>query len=228
MARILVVDDQPVILKLIEGLLVARGHYVTCCKDGYDAMEKIEEQKFEIVITDAIMPGGFSGYDLVRTIRKNPETETVPIILLTGRREKKDVDRAIAVGADDYVVKPVDAEILYAKIDSLLQKTGGTAAAFQEAAVSVDAELDLKLKIVGVSELGVTFTSPQPFHPNSKVHIESEFFDTIGIKPPFLRIESCVAQAQGYLIKTQFVGLTEKSLQPLRVWVRGQSVSRAG
>jgi len=227
MARILIVDDQTVVLKMLEALLVKNGHTVTACHDAYDAVDKLNAQPFELVITDAIMPR-FSGYDLIKTIRKQESTAGIGVILLTGKREKKDVRRGVEAGADDYVVKPVDEEILKAKVKSLLERKGKSDdSAFTDMGISEPARFALDLKIVGISEIGLSFTSAQPFHPNSKISIESPMFEHIGIESPILRVTNCtVNDPNGFFVRAQFVGLGENSLQPLRVWMRSKNLKK--
>jgi DNA-binding response OmpR family regulator len=228
MARILVVDDQVQILKLLEGILGQSGHDVTTAIDTFDALAKLAGQTFEMIITDAIMPGGASGFDLVRTVRSKPEYNGMPIILLTGRREKKDVARGIEAGVDDYVVKPLDPDLFLAKVDMLLLKRNSSTV-FTECSVTEEATHRSALKIIGVSEIGLTFQSPHPFHPGSKIEIESGFFDKVGISAPVMRV---ISSAPGndeniFLVKLQFIGMTEESLQPLRVWLRSRTLSKA-
>ena len=229
MARILIVDDQKVILKTLEAVLVKNGHTVTACSDGFDAVEKVTQQTFELVITDIVMPKGVSGYDLIKTIRKNPKTAELGVILLSGKREKKDVKRGMEAGADDYIVKPIDEEILKAKVAWVLERKSKTpASAFVDLAISEPAKFTADLKVVGISELGMTLTSPQPLNLNSKITIDSGLFADVGIEVPILRVTACTADEKfGFFIRLQFVGLSEKSLQPLRVWIRSRSLKKS-
>ncbi len=229
MARILVVDDQPQITKMLEALLHKAGHHVTCAHDSFDAVEKVQAAKFEMVITDAVMPGS-SGFELIGTLRKMEEHKETPIILLTGRREKKDVERGIKVGADDYLIKPVDPDLLLAKVESLLQKKFGSPVKFKECPVSEEATFTNRMRIVGVSEVGLTLHAEQPFQAGSKFSFASPFFSKVGMDVPILRVVSCEPIDNGleFAVRVQFVGITENSLQPLRVWIRGRSFNQAG
>ena len=229
MARILVVDDQPQILIMIESLLTKRGHVVTTAKDAFDAIEKLKAQPFEMVITDAVMPGGASGFDLTKTLRKDPTLQGILIILLTGKREKKDVDRGISAGVDDYSIKPVDPALFLAKVDALLQKRGQGGNTFTECTISEMAKYQLDLKMVGISEVGLSFHSAQPFHVGTKIKIGAEFFGKIGMDVPVLRVMTCERsdKEEQFVVRVQYIGLTEISLQPLRVWIRSRQLSRA-
>ena len=229
MARILVVDDQPQILKMLSALLAQRGHIVTTAQDAFEAIERVKAQPFEMVITDAVMPGGASGFDLTKTIRNDPDLKGMLIILLTGKREKKDVDRGIKAGVDDYSIKPVDPALFLAKVDALLQKKFASSVNFTDCAINETATYFNDLKIVGISEVGLTFHSAQPFQPGTKINIDAQFFNSVGIETPVLRVmtNDHGANESHFVVRAQFIGITEKSLQPLRVWIRSRHLSRA-
>lgn len=107
--RILVADDEPLIRKSLYEILRADGYYASMAADGEDALNKIEEKGFDIVITDLKMPG-ISGMELLKKIKsKKLHTE---VILITGYGNIEDAVEAMKIGAFDYVTKPiVDSEI---------------------------------------------------------------------------------------------------------------------
>ncbi|MGZ5278668.1 MAG: response regulator [Pseudobdellovibrionaceae bacterium] len=110
MAKVLVVDDNESTQKLINSILYSRGHMTVAVTEPRDALDKLKGEVFDLVISDIMMPGGIS------------EFASIPVIMVTGRRDRRDIERAIQCGADDYVVKPVDPEILISKVNSLLEK----------------------------------------------------------------------------------------------------------
>ena len=122
MAKILVVDDNDSTQKLVNSILYSRGHMTVQSLEPRDAMEKLKGEHYDLVISDIMMPGGITGFDFVKTLRSQPQFASIPIIMVTGRRERKDIEKALEVGADAYVVKPVDPEILVAKVNSLLER----------------------------------------------------------------------------------------------------------
>src|ERR1700756_3638022 len=120
MFNVLVVDDDKDFLRVVQKVLEAGGYSVVVATDAMDALEQLAKEVFDLVLSDANMPGG-SGFDLVRTLRRHPLTSAIPIALLTGRREKQDVAKGLASGADDYIVKPIDPDLFLDKVSSLLQ-----------------------------------------------------------------------------------------------------------
>lgn len=123
MATILVVDDDHIVLKVVRNMLAKAGHMVMTAGDGRQAMELLELEPVHLIVSDANMPGGVSGFNLVQMLRNDPKHSAIPFVLLTGRRDKSDVMKAIHFGADDYVVKPVKQEVLLKKIETILEKT---------------------------------------------------------------------------------------------------------
>lgn len=226
MAKILIVDDQKSVLLTLEALLSKAQHIVTACTNSIDAMDRLTREPYDLMITDAIMPGGATGYALIRTLRSNPQFASMPVILLTGKREKADVEKGIESGANDYVIKPIDPELLLAKIQSLLVKSAKDSAHFVEAPAHVKAEWETKTEIMTVSELGMTVKSNVPMPIGLVLWLSSSLYEEIGIsKLPVRVISSEEIQSPSekfFRIQVHFVGLTEKDLTPLRLWIRSK------
>jgi DNA-binding response OmpR family regulator len=225
MAHILIVDDQKSVLLTLESLLKSENHIVTACGNAIDAMARLNQEPFDLVISDVVMSVGGTGLDLLRTIRGQPQLTRLPVILLTGKREKTDVEKGIQAGADDYVVKPIDPTLLLAKIRNLIDKAQQSRPRFAEAAVNVKAEFETKTEILSLSELGCTLQSNIYAAVGALIKVNSEVFKEIGISMPTLRIvtiEEIPSQEGLRKIVGNFVGLSEKELTPLRLWVRSR------
>jgi len=224
MAKILIVDDQKSVLLTLEALLTKDGHTVTACMNAVDAMRALASDPFDLVITDAVMPGGSDGYSLTRTIRKQPQLAKIPVVLLTGKRERSDVEKGIEAGVDDYIVKPIDPELLIAKIRNLLSSVQSESGVhFAEAPVSAKADFELKTQIISISELGLHLHCNIPLPFGRIIKLRSPLFDEIGIPPLPVRIDSCEelpGKEPLYKIEARFVGATEKELAPIRLWIR--------
>ncbi|MBR2444441.1 MAG: response regulator transcription factor [Clostridia bacterium] len=118
MYKILVVDDEEMIRKLISKYAEFDGHSVTEAVNGMDAVNKAAKEQFDIIIMDIMMPE-LDGFSASREIRK---TSAVPIIMLSARGEEYDKINAFELGIDDYVVKPFSPKELMLRVDAIMKR----------------------------------------------------------------------------------------------------------
>lgn len=109
MAKILIVDDSPVVKKIITTNLVKEGYEVIDASDGASALEIIQEEKIDFLITDLNMPK-MDGMQLIKELRKNPSYKWLPIVMLTTNPSEE--EKALEAGANLYLKKPVRFEVL--------------------------------------------------------------------------------------------------------------------
>jgi two-component system KDP operon response regulator KdpE len=127
-ARVLVVDDDPAILRALRTNLTARGYDVRVAERGEEALQMAASHPFDLVILDLMLPG-LSGLDVCRALRAE---SSVPILVLSARGEERTKVRALDLGADDYLTKPFGMDELLARVRALLRRpaatesTGGT------------------------------------------------------------------------------------------------------
>jgi pilus assembly protein CpaE len=121
MTRLLVVDDEPSVRKLIKRFFESRGFEVSVADNGMQGWTATRDLIPDVVLTDVTMPE-MDGYELTRTIRRNAATAGIPVILLSAHREADAMVAGYECGADEYVAKPVDMEVLKHKIDALLRR----------------------------------------------------------------------------------------------------------
>src|SRR3982074_458923 len=119
--RVLFVDDEGQIRKLVQAFLSRHGYVVTLATDGYEALREIKKQQPHIVITDVGMPN-LNGLELTRRIRAEAATARLPVIMLSAKKQADDILAGYAQGADEYVAKPVELAVLAANVDLLLKR----------------------------------------------------------------------------------------------------------
>ena len=119
MARLLVVDDDPDILKLLEVVFTQEGHKVICATDGETALEVIKEEPPELCVLDVMMPKK-DGFMVLKELKASGLRDTTKILLLTARTTEADWLRGYRLGADRYVTKPFDNDELVKAVDDLL------------------------------------------------------------------------------------------------------------
>jgi two-component system, OmpR family, phosphate regulon response regulator PhoB len=120
--RILIVEDEEPLTLLLRYNLESEGYEVDSVSRGDEAEIRLREQIPDIVLLDWMLPG-LSGIELCRRIRVRPETERLPVIMLTARGEEGDRIRGLSTGADDYIVKPFSVPELLARVRALLRRT---------------------------------------------------------------------------------------------------------
>ncbi len=121
---ILSVDDDQDTLGLIELLLTNNGYEVITADSGSRALQTLERSRPDLILLDAMMPQ-MSGYELCSRLQENPELAYIPVIFVTALGEEQDKVRAFAVGAVDYIVKPIQKDVLLGKIRSYLKTNSG-------------------------------------------------------------------------------------------------------
>lgn len=126
-AKILVVDDEAKIVKLIRAYLEQANYTVVVAEDGQTALIQARREKPDLVILDLMLPG-IDGLDVARILRREGDT---PIIMLTARVEDTDRIVGLELGADDYVTKPFNPRELVARVRAVLRRTTGVAAALE-------------------------------------------------------------------------------------------------
>jgi DNA-binding response OmpR family regulator len=121
--KILVCDDDPLLVDLLQYRLTARGYDVTVAEDGGKALRRLQDMRPDAILLDAMMPV-IDGYEVLRQIRENPDLKDVPVIMLTARRQEQDIVTALELGANDYLVKPFIPEELAARLARLIGDAG--------------------------------------------------------------------------------------------------------
>jgi two-component system phosphate regulon response regulator PhoB len=119
--RILIVEDEEPLILLLRYNLEAEGYAVDHVERGDEAETRLREAQPDLVILDWMLPG-LSGIELCRRLRARPETERLPVIMLTARGEETERVRGLSTGADDYVTKPFSVPELLARIRALLRR----------------------------------------------------------------------------------------------------------
>jgi cyclic di-GMP phosphodiesterase len=118
--KILVVDDEPANVELLRILLVREGYAVVTASDGQQALEMVEREQPDLVLTDVLMPK-FTGFEVCSRIKQNKATRLTPVVLITALADSEDRIQGINAGADDFLTKPVNRLELRARVSSLVR-----------------------------------------------------------------------------------------------------------
>ena len=119
-AKVLLVDDDPVILKLLQVNFEMEGYTVMTAADGVEGLEKARSERPDIVLLDIMMPR-MDGLQVTQALKGDESTKDIPIILLSAKAQASDIQAGRDMGADDYLTKPFDPLELLERVGDLLQ-----------------------------------------------------------------------------------------------------------
>lgn len=156
--KILVVDDEPQLRRVMRAALSAHGYAVMDARNGEEALVKLREEPADLVLLDLNMPG-IDGMETCRVIRS---ASRVPIVVLSVRSSHRDKVKALDVGADDYVTKPFDMEELLARIRAALRRAEASPTAKLRRLSLDDLDIDFETRRVKVKDTIVRLT-PKEF-----------------------------------------------------------------
>lgn len=120
MAKVLAVDDDPVIQRLLEVNLEMEGYEVVLANDGADALEKARATRPDLVLLDVMMPNK-DGWQVCAEMKADPDLAHIPVIFLSARAQDADVERGTSIGADAYITKPFDPIDLLDLVQDLIE-----------------------------------------------------------------------------------------------------------
>jgi twitching motility two-component system response regulator PilH len=118
--RILLVDDSPAHLQLMQAALEGRGYTLLTALDGDDALAMVQEHHPDLILLDVVLPKK-NGYQVCRQLKAGPETKSIPVIMVTSKTQEFDRYWGLKQGADGYIMKPFDPSQLLAEVQSRLQ-----------------------------------------------------------------------------------------------------------
>lgn len=121
MPKVLIVEDNEMNRDMLSRRLERKGFSVTCACDGQEGIEKAQTERPDVILMDLRMPV-IDGWEATRRLKADPDTRSIPIIVLTAHAMDGDRERALQAGCDEFDTKPVELERLIAKIDQFLKR----------------------------------------------------------------------------------------------------------
>ena len=122
-STVLVVDDDPVIQKLLQVNFEMEGYSVITAGDGEEGLAKAQAEHPDAVVLDVMMPK-MDGLEVARRLKGDPDTQSIPIILLSAKAQQADIQAGTATGAEDYLTKPFDPLELLQRVGTLIDRAG--------------------------------------------------------------------------------------------------------
>jgi len=119
--KILIVDDEPNIVKMVESRLKAEGYEIVTARDGQEGLDAARKEKPDLIILDIMMPK-LDGYEVCRMLRADIQYNAIPIVMLTACGQATDIKEGMERGADAYIAKPFEPNVLVGIVDGLVGK----------------------------------------------------------------------------------------------------------
>ena len=117
--RILIVEDNPGVLRATSFILEKEGYEVLTAVDGLGGLKMAKEENPDLLILDVMLPG-IDGFEICHRLRANSQTAQLPILMFSAKGQQADKDTGLKVGADEYLTKPVERSVLISKVEALL------------------------------------------------------------------------------------------------------------
>ena len=119
--KILIIEDSPTYQRALADELVSRSYDIICANSGEEGLELIKENPPDLIVLDVMMPR-LNGYQVCKSLKENPATKSIPVLMLTAKAEEADRFWGERVGADLYMTKPFDFEVLEKQIERLMKQ----------------------------------------------------------------------------------------------------------
>jgi len=120
MSKLLIVDDEPATVDMLAIFLKMRGYETVAAYSGNDGLLMVSVENPDLLILDLMMPD-LEGFDVCQRLRENPQNARLPILIVSARTDQDSINRAMSLGADGYLTKPVDLKLLHTEVQRLLE-----------------------------------------------------------------------------------------------------------
>lgn len=232
---VLIVDDVPQMRKLLRAILTELNLICEEAGTGEQALEilKARPKDFGLVLLDLFLPA-MNGFDVLKKIRENYPDQRLKICLVSGKRDKESVNAALEIGADDYVVKPIDMEIFKDKVKRLLGLQKKSVMDFARIKVDFKAKvpsipIPLDLTIKELSEAMMVMESPVEFTKGAQIDLDIPELKAL-INADFVfncRVLACKKDKDGIgIVHLEFFGLSENIAAKIReLTIKGKAIA---
>lgn len=217
---VLIVDDNTSDQKLAKLLVEGEGFVSVVASDAHAAIDKLSDYDFKLFIVDIQMPQ-VSGLELLRRFKRMDAVKNIPVLIMSGRNTAEDVKKAVALGASDYVIKPIDPAVFTEKISQILKDKKSAWSEYIVGEENRPGVIHEYCDILSVNEIGMTVKYNRPIAIKDSKYLDGKIFKEIGISSCLARCyESTPIEEGFYIAKMSFVGMTEEDRKKLRLYCR--------
>lgn len=214
---VLIVEDNQIESLKLSKMIEIAGFIPVVVADGFSALDACDKYTIDAALVDIQMPH-MDGFSFLERLMKIKKQTPIPIIMMTAsKHDTKHVKEAITLGAIDFLVKPIDAQILSSKLSALFSnKSDWSERIINKTQTASIATASYQLDIYSISEMGIRIQSPLPLEKNKFIQIDWAVFNEAGIGPVTLKVIDCDSTENGYSAYLSFLGLSEQHMQKLR------------
>ncbi|MGE0526364.1 MAG: PleD family two-component system response regulator [Bdellovibrionales bacterium] len=226
MARILIVDDDQSVLALERLILTEAGHDVLLAHEVRKAMDLLSVYPVDLMIVDIMMPD-LSGFQMVNMVKNNPSLHETPVAFLTSKNNAKDVVRAAELGADFYIMKPIDREDFVKRVAAFFAKKPPRKYPGASFASPPAAELRVfqSAQITSVSDLGIEILTEVELELDQVLELSAAVLHEIPLKQTLLRVLSTKRDRDGFWrVRLTFVELDLETIRKVQRWIAYKQV----
>lgn len=219
--KVLIVDDSQLDRAILKALAESENFLPVLADGGVSALMQLKDKFVDFMIVDLTMPN-ISGVELIKKIRQNENYMDTPIMVASAKNDLTDVKDAIAAGATDYLIKPIDPEIFSAKVSALRKSKEKDWFEYEIDSHDINSAIEVTetRQLVGINEISFSFISPTPYTLGSAVSIKSNIFRSLRLEEVMGRVERCEPQESSYKVYCLYLGMPEKSRQEIRLFCR--------
>jgi CheY-like chemotaxis protein len=220
--NILVLDDNKNDLLMAKFVILRMGYNPILLEKQSALIETLQNNQVSLIILDIDMPG-LSGLDILKKIKKVNSYKDIPIVMLTGNSDMLSVKTAINTGAVDYIVKPIDAEIFENKSKKLIgQADEKKKSNWIEYEIKKVKDTEIRIyfptQLYSIGEMTLTLKMNQAVPEGLTFYSEAHLFNELEINQPPMKVDSCVAHGDEFLVKCTLIGLSESDLKKIRLY----------
>lgn len=219
--NILFVDDDQSTRLLLQAMLKQAGYLPVTSDNAFEALDLVHKHAFDLILLDIMMPQ-MNGYDFLKRLKSSEKVKDIPIIMLSAKDDKASIQKALSMGAVDYIVKPPQKGIVCKKIENVLGGHPRFAEVEFTDNTSPDALVEIlhTAKILSIGESGLIIRSPIPIVKLEDQELDIPIFKKLGIKDAKLSIASSVEDDKGqYIIYFTYFGMSDADVEKIRHWV---------
>lgn len=230
--RALVIDDDEDTRALIEKYLSAEGCEVFLAKDAFEAMEYLDRYPFQFVLLDINMPFK-NGFTLLESLRSRRSFQLLPIALMSARNSQVDIERAARLGADTYILKPIQKKDFLKKVYQLARQSPRQ----RTFKVSISKQLPISkgrifsnddCEILSISDSTIEVRTPQQLRSKQKVQVNSPIFAEIGLTHTKFTVLKIISQDDDLCVaQLMFPRINEETVINIRKWIETQNRSKS-